>query len=180
MTEVRWLDEHEERAWRALQFMQLRLTGRLAADVAATSDLSYPDYLVLVALSDQPDGRARLFELAGALGWEKSRVSHQVARMAGRGLVKKERCDDDRRGAFVVVTGPGRQAIEAAAPHHVAMVRRLFIDQVTAAELDTITSAAERILAVLDSDSTSSADDDDGRRQDRDRHAARARHHGRP
>nr|MDA8358737.1 helix-turn-helix domain-containing protein [Actinomycetota bacterium] len=89
MDETRWLDEREEGAWRALQFMQLRLTGRLAADVAATSDLSYSDYLVLVALSDQPDGRTRLFELAKALGWEKSRLSHQVARMSGRGLVKK-------------------------------------------------------------------------------------------
>lgn len=150
MTEVRWLDEHEERAWRALQFMQLRLSGRLAADVGATSELSYPDYLVLVALSDQPDGRARLFQLAEVLGWEKSRLSHQVARMSRRGLVRKERCDDDRRGAFVVVTEPGREAIEAAAPHHVAMVRRLFIDPLTPGELDAITSAAEKVLAVLD------------------------------
>jgi DNA-binding MarR family transcriptional regulator len=152
MTEVRWLDEHEQRAWRALQFMQLRLTGRLAADVAATSELSYPDYLVLVALGDQPQGRARLFELAEVLGWERSRLSHQVARMTGRGLVKKERCDGDRRGAFVVVSAPGRKAIESAAPHHVALVRRLFIDQVTPDELDAITSAAEKVLAVLDAE----------------------------
>ena len=149
MSEVRWLDEHEQRAWRALQFMHLRLSGRLAADLAATSELSYPDYLVLVALSDQPDGRARLFELAEVLGWEKSRLSHQVTRMTGRGLVKKERCDGDRRGAFVVVTAPGRKAIEAAAPHHVALVRRLFIEPLTPGELDAITTAAERVLAVL-------------------------------
>ena len=99
MTEVRWLDEHEQRAWRALQFMQLRLSGRLAADVGATSDLSYADYLVLVALSDQPDGRARLFELVEALGWEKSRVSHQVARMTGRGLC-------ERSGATATAAAP--------------------------------------------------------------------------
>ncbi len=162
MTEVRWLDEHEQRAWRTLQFMQLRLTGRLAADVATTSDLSYPDYLVLVALSDRPDGRARLFELAGVLGWEKSRVSHQVTRMTGRGLLRKERCDGDRRGAFVVVTEPGRKAIEAAAPHHVAMVRRLFVDPLTPGELDAITSAAEKILAVLDAE-TAGGHHDGGR-----------------
>jgi DNA-binding MarR family transcriptional regulator len=164
MGEVRWLDEHEQRAWRALQFMQLRLSGRLAADVAATSELSYADYLVLVALSDRPDGRARLFELAEALGWEKSRLSHQVARMTGRGLVKKERCDGDRRGAFVVVAESGRKAIEAAAPHHVAMVRRLFIDPLTPGELDAITSAAEKVLAVLDAD-TAGGHDDGGRRR---------------
>ena len=129
--------------------MHLRLSGRLAADLAATSELSYPDYLVLVALSDQPDGRARLFELAEVLGWEKSRLSHQVTRMTWRGLVKKERCDGDRRGAFVVVTAPGRKAIEAAAPHHVALVRRLFIEPLTPGELDAITTAAEKVLAVL-------------------------------
>jgi DNA-binding MarR family transcriptional regulator len=152
VTEVRWLDEREERAWRALQFMQMRLTGRLAADLAATSDLSYPDYMVLVALGDQPGWRARLFELAEVLGWEKSRLSHQVARMSSRGLVKKERCDDDRRGAFVVGTEQGRKAIETAAPHHVAAVRRLFIDRVSPGELDAITSAAEKVLAVLDAE----------------------------
>ena len=168
MDEARWLDEREEPAWRALQFMQLRLSGRLAADVAATSELSYADYLVLVALSDRPDGRARLFELAEVLGWEKSRLSHHVARMSGRGLVRKERCGDDRRGAFVVATEAGRRAIEAAAPHHVAMVRRLFMDPLTPGELDAITSAAEKILAVLGTDSIGDGYDDGGRR-DRDR-----------
>lgn len=155
MTKVRWLDEREERAWRALQFMQMRLSGRLAADLAATSDLSYPDYLVLVALGDRPEWRARLFELAEVLGWEKSRVSHQVARMSGRRLVEKERCDDDRRGAFVVATAQGRRAIEAAAPHHVAAVRRLFIDQVDPDELDVIAAVAERVLLALDAEEAS-------------------------
>lgn len=154
MEEVRWLDEREARAWRALQYMQLRLSGRLAADVAATSELSYADYLVLVALSDRADGRARLFELAEVLGWEKSRVSHQVARMAGRGLLRKERCGNDRRGAFVVATETGHGAIEAAAPHHVAMVRRLFIDPLTPTELDAVTSVAEKVLATLEQDRT--------------------------
>ena len=167
MTRVRWLDEHEQRAWRALQFMQLRLAGRLAADVAATSDLSYSDYLVLVALGEQPDGRARLFELAQALGWEKSRLSHQVARMSRRGLLRKERCDGDRRGAFVVVTAPGRKAIEEAAPHHVAMVRRLFIDPLTPRELDAITSAAEKVLAALDTEAADSHHDGGGSREER-------------
>src|ERR1700730_4860584 len=98
MEAVRWLDEREERAWRALQFMQMRVEGELARQLAADSGLSYPDYVVLVALTDQPNGRMRLFELACDLGWEKSRVSHHIARMAQRGLVSKEKCDADRRG----------------------------------------------------------------------------------
>lgn len=150
MDEVRWLDERELRAWRSLQFMQMRLEGELARQLAADSGLSYPDYLVLVALTDRPDGRMRQFELAGALGWEKSRVSHQVGRMADRGLVDKEQCDTDRRGAFVVITAKGRREIEAAAPGHVAAVRSLIVDRLTPAQLDAIAEAAEIVLAALD------------------------------
>src|SRR3990170_2444460 len=147
MTEIRWLSEDEERAWRALQFMQMRLEGELARQLAADSGLSYPDYVVLVALTDRPDGRMRLFELADRLGWEKSRLSHHVARMAGRGLVKKEQCDADRRGAYVVVTKQGRKELGAAAPGHVDAVRRLFVDQLTPDQLAAIGEAAEAVLA---------------------------------
>jgi DNA-binding MarR family transcriptional regulator len=145
-----WLTPREARAWRALQSMQMRLAAELGRRLAAGSDLSYPDYQVLVALTDRPDGRLRLFELGGALGWEKSRLSHHVARMAERGLVAKERCDSDRRGAFVVVTERGRREIAAAAPDHVAAVRRLFVDRLTPAQLDVIADAAETVLAALE------------------------------
>ena len=149
MPAVRWLDERELRAWRSLQFMQMRLEGELARQLAADSSLSYPDYLVLVALTDRSDGRMRLFELADALGWEKSRLSHQVARMTTRGLVAKERCESDRRGAFVVITELGREEIEAAAPGHVDAVRRLFVDRLAPDQLDAIGDAAEAVLAAL-------------------------------
>ena len=150
MKNVRWLSDREERAWRSLQFMQMRLEGELARQLAADSGLSYPDYVVLVALTDADGGRLRLFELASTLGWEKSRASHHVGRMLDRGLVKKEKCDSDRRGAYVVVTARGRREIEAAAPGHVATVRNLFIDQLTPEQLDTIGEAAEAVLANLD------------------------------
>ena len=91
-----------------------------------------------------------LFELGGVLGWEKSRLSHHVGRMADRGLVTKEKCDSDRRGAYVVVTRRGRKEIEAAAPGHVAAVRRLFIDRLTPSQLDAIAVAAESVLAAFD------------------------------
>lgn len=146
----RWLSDDEERAWRALQFMQMRLTSELAQQLATDGDLSYPDYLVLVALTDQPEGRARPFEVAAMLGWEKSRLSHHAARMSERGLVAKERCDSDGRGAELVVTSRGRTALAAAAPGHVAAVRRLFVDLVSPAELRTIERVATRVLAAAD------------------------------
>lgn len=150
MTEVRWLTEREERAWRALQFMQMRLEGELARQLAVDSGLSYPDYLVLVALTDRPDGRLRLFELAGVLGWEKSRASHHVGRMVERGLVRKQKCDADRRGFYVVVTARGRRELGAAAPGHVATVRRLFVDRLAPDQLDALGDAAEAVLAGFD------------------------------
>jgi DNA-binding MarR family transcriptional regulator len=148
MQDVRWLTEQEERAWRTLQLMQLRLEGELARQLAADSGLSYPDYLVLAALTARED-RMRVFELASVLGWEKSRLSHHLGRMVDRGLVAKEPCPDDRRGSFIVVTPQGRREIEAAAPGHVEAVRRLFIDQLDPAQLDAVGDVAETVLAAL-------------------------------
>ena len=148
--ETRWLDERELAAWRGLQLMQMRLSGELARRLGAASSLSYPDYVVLVALTDQPEGRMRLLELARLLGWEKSRTSHHVARMVARGLVAKERCGADRRGAYVVVTARGRAEIEAAAPGHVQDVRDLFVDRLTPEQLDVLRDVAETVLDVLD------------------------------
>jgi DNA-binding MarR family transcriptional regulator len=152
----RWLTGPEERAWRALQFMQMRLEARLARQLAADSGLSLKDYGVLVALTDHPDGRLRQFELGHLLGWEKSRLSHHLARMEKRGLVTKERCDQDRRGAFVAVTEAGRREIEEAAPGHVAAVRRQFVDLLTPEQLDLIAEAAEAVLAQLEADAEDS------------------------
>ena len=117
--------------------------------------MSYPDYAVLVALTDQPDGRVRLFELGCELGWEKSRLSHHIARMTKRGLVTKEKCPTDRRGSFVVVTDLGRSEIAAAAPGHLAAVRELFVDHLTAKQLEQLAEIAETVLAATDPTPTS-------------------------
>jgi DNA-binding MarR family transcriptional regulator len=158
MTDVRWLDEREARAWRGLQAMQHRLGAALSRALADDSELSYSDYTVLVVLTDQPDGRLRAFELGAELGWEKSRVSHHVSRMADRGLVRREKCPSDQRGAFVVVTDEGRAAIERAAPGHVAAVRRWFVDLLTPEQLDALTDITGVALAALDDSPTAPND----------------------
>lgn len=150
MKKNEWLDKEDEKAWRALQFMQNRLNAELARDLAKNSGLSYPDYVVLVMLTDAPDEKVRLFELNKVLGWEKSRTSHQVARMVQRGLVRKEQCKADRRGALVSITPKGRRAIEAAAPSHVDAVRRLFVENLTSAEVKAVRAAAQKVLDALD------------------------------
>lgn len=144
---IRWLDEREARAWQALQTMQLQLDARLARQLHEDSGLSYADYHVLVALTSDEDGQLRAYELGRQLGWEQSRVSHQVARMIGRGLVERRSCASDRRGAFISITPHGRAAITAATPGHVAAVRRYFVDVLSPAQLDAVGSAAEAVLA---------------------------------
>lgn len=148
-----WLDEREAKAWRGLQFMNMQLDAALARELADDSNLSMQDYGVLVALTDRDDASLRAYELAELLGWDKTRLSHHVKRMAARGLVAKQTCPSDRRGYFVVITPEGRAAIEAAAPGHVAAVRRLFIDHLTDDELDALASVTTKVLRALTDDS---------------------------
>ena len=151
MNEPRWLDEREARAWRGYARMQAQLSARLHRSLQRRTGLSLSDYEVLVHLSEAPDGHLRSFQLSAALQWEKSRLSHHLTRMEARGLVSREECSSDGRGAFVVLTAAGRAAIEAAAPTHVADVRETFIDVLTPAQLDALAEIAETVLERLSS-----------------------------
>lgn len=152
--EIRWLDAREARAWRNLQFMQMRLEYELSRLITAESSLSGPDYVVLVALTGETHGRMRQHELATKLGWDKTRLSHHLRRMIDRGLVEKQPCPTDKRGFDAHVTRDGRRAIERAAPGHVTAVRRMFIDLLTPDELDVIGDVTTRVLAALDGAAT--------------------------
>ncbi len=96
----RWLTEEEQGAWRGLLRMTSQLNARMNRQLQEEYGVSLADYDVLVVLSEAPAGRLRVFEIAGTLAWEQSRVSHQLARMQGRGLVTREECRSDARGAF--------------------------------------------------------------------------------
>ncbi|MFG2726119.1 MarR family winged helix-turn-helix transcriptional regulator [Streptomyces canus] len=149
---VRWLTPEEQRAWRGFVRLHERLGGRLGRLLQSESHVSPADFAVLVHLTDTPEGRQRYQDLARALEWEKSRMSHHIARMAGRGMVGREDCLEDARGAFVVITDVGRAAVEAAAPRHVEAVRELFMDHVTPAELRVLAEISERVIRKLDED----------------------------
>jgi DNA-binding MarR family transcriptional regulator len=141
----RWLEADEKAAWDSFIHMQETLIGRLSRHLQTDSGMSASDYVVLVSLTATSDGRMRLLELARMVNWEKSRMSHQVRRMAKRGLVAREECPDDARGAFVVATPAGYQAIEEAAPLHVEHVRRLFVDALTPSQLRTFARLSQRV-----------------------------------
>ncbi|MEU4478514.1 MarR family transcriptional regulator [Micromonospora sp. NPDC023966] len=146
MDAPRWLDARENRAWRGYRRMRRLLDLELARELMQDAGLSEPDYDVLSDLSETPDQRLRLSELADRMLWSRSRLSHHLARMQQRGLVGREECPSDGRGSVVVLTPAGRAAIEAAAPGHVAAVRRHLIDLLTPEEIDALGALTQRVV----------------------------------
>ncbi len=147
--EPRWLDDTQQRTWRGFVEVHALLTARLNRQLQQHAGLSLADYEVLVALSEAEGGRLRGFELSEAVQWERSRLSHHLSRMERRGLVTREGCDTDRRGAFAVLTPEGRRVIEAAAPEHVEDVRRWFVDVLTPEQLEALTEIDDALRAAL-------------------------------
>ena len=141
-----WLDERQMRAWRGFHDMRTQLLSRLARQLQVDSGLSEADFEVLVHVSEAPKARVRAVDLGRRLGWEKSRLSKQVSRMEGRGLVRRQECESDRRGADIVLTAKGRRAITEAAPRHAVEIRRLFVDALTPAQLDALAEISQAVL----------------------------------
>jgi DNA-binding MarR family transcriptional regulator len=149
MSEPRWLNEREMRAWFGYRRMRLLLDLQINRELMNESGLSEPDYDVLSNLSQTDGHRMRLTDLAAHMRWSKSRLSHHVTRMQQRGLVDREECADDGRGSMLVLTKQGQKAIVAAAPGHVASVRRHFIDLLTNEELDALAAISQRVVEHL-------------------------------
>lgn len=147
--EPRWLDEREDHAWRSFLTMQAVLRRVVGKELQEATGLSEADYAVLVHLSEAPEGRLRPFELGIATDWEKSRLSHHLTRMERRGLVERQICPSDSRGALVALTSTGRTAIERAAPFHVEQVRRLFLSAMSDEQLGALGTICDAVLARL-------------------------------
>ncbi|QEN12062.1 MarR family winged helix-turn-helix transcriptional regulator [Mycolicibacterium sp. ELW1] len=143
----RWLTGDQQRIWRNYLALNGRLQAAMNRQLQARCGLSLADYEVLVALSER--GPARVLELADALGWEQSRLSHHLARMRSRGLIERHGTEQDRRGASVEITADGTDALHAAAPDHVALVRSVLFDPMTPTQLRAfgavITAALDRL-----------------------------------
>lgn len=156
--EPNWLNAREDRAWRAFTYAHDQIEAHLSRCLQA-SGLSGADYTILASLSDHDEGRMPSHNLRNALGWEKSRLSHQLRRMQQDGLISREPNPDDARSTMVCLLPAGRAAIEKAAPRHVADVRQNFIDLFTPAELDMLATLNERVLHHLAEDDGSPAED---------------------
>ena len=147
-SEPRWLDPAEMRAWRGHIRMSWLLAAAIERDLRRLG-LSHPDYYVLVQLSESADHRMRMTELAEGIQWSKSRLSHHIDRMERRGLVRREDCASDARGAFACLTAAGLRAIQAAAPDHVESIRRHFLDPLGGEQLSQLGDINEELIAHL-------------------------------
>jgi DNA-binding MarR family transcriptional regulator len=142
-----WLSDDEQRVWRDYLTMTNLLQVEMNRQLQRDCGLSLADYDVLVAVDEQPG--CRISALGERLGWEQSRLSHQLRRMSDRGLVERTGARDDRRAATVTLTRHGRDALTTAAPGHAALVRDMVFANLRRADLKAVGRWAEAVLDAL-------------------------------
>ncbi|MGD9752539.1 MAG: MarR family winged helix-turn-helix transcriptional regulator [Acidimicrobiia bacterium] len=146
MFDAPWLDEREQAAWRSLVIASNRLRNVLDAELVATHHLSFADYEVFVQLSEAPEGRLRMSELAERLHLSPSGLTRRLDRLVREGSVSREQCPSDRRGSYAVLNPKGLQQLREAAPTHVMGVRRHFLDRLTPEQQAAIADALGSLL----------------------------------
>ena len=148
---TRWLDLEQQRHWRAYIAATTLLQERLSRELQAAHGLTMADYEILVRLSEAPGRSLRMSLLAENTLASRSRLSHQIDRMEKAGLVVREACEEDRRGANAVMTDAGWDLLVAAAPTHVAGVREHLVDQLTPEEFAALGAACAKVAEHLQS-----------------------------
>jgi DNA-binding MarR family transcriptional regulator len=136
-------------AWREYVEVAEEMNRAVSAAMQQRSGISSGDYSVLLALSEAGDHRLRSSALADAMGWERSRLSHHLGRMEKRGLVRRERCGSDSRGAEVVITADGASVFRTASAAHFRVIRRFFVDGLSEGEVEGIRTASASLRAHL-------------------------------
>ena len=141
----RWLDDEEQRTWRAFLTANQLLFEQLDHELQRDGNIPHGYYEILVRLSEAPDRTLRMSRLAERSQSSRSRISHAVARLEESGWVRRETCATDRRGAMAVLTDKGFAALAAAAPGHVEGVRTHLFDRLTAEQVDQLRTISEAV-----------------------------------
>jgi DNA-binding MarR family transcriptional regulator len=148
----RWLDDEQQRTWRAWLTVSELVPRALDAQLQRDAGLSHAAYVVLAMLSESPTRSRRMSDLARRANQSQSRLSHTVARLEGRGWVRRERAADDGRGNLAVLTDAGWDVVVAVAPGHVDAVRETVFGPLTGEQTRVLREALEAIAAKLDPD----------------------------
>lgn len=148
---TKWLNDEQQKYWRAWIAATTLLSDQLNRELQSSCGLTLADYEILVRLSDAPDRKIRMSDLASITLSSRSRLTHQINRMEAAGLVTRESCPDDRRGQLCAMTSQGWKTLVAAAPAHVESVRAHFVDILSTDEYAALGRAAGKIAAHIDS-----------------------------
>lgn len=143
--------KRELAVWREYFETSQQLHRLMGARLQADSGLSNADYTVMVTLSEAEERTMRSSELAAHIGWDRSRLSHHLGRMERRGLIRRERCADDSRGALIVLTDDGLRLYRKGSVPHLRDIRELFVDALTSRQLDAVDDATASLRTHLDS-----------------------------
>lgn len=146
---TRWLSDEEQRLWRAWLTVNAELERAIEEDLLER-DLTPADYEILAHLSEAPDDRLRMSELAAAILVSKSRLTYRVTQLEERGFVERCAADLDGRGVIAQLTRAGRRAIERAAPSHVETVRAALIDHLRPATRKALLADLQATLSGSD------------------------------
>jgi DNA-binding MarR family transcriptional regulator len=138
-------------AWRGFIEASERMRAVMGSRLQTDSGLSSGDYSVLLSLTESPDNRVRSSELATKVGWERSRLSHHLGRMEQRGLIRREECPTDNRGAEACLTAAGADAFRRASAPHLHAVQELFVSALSPEQLDAVTEISAALSSHLDS-----------------------------
>jgi DNA-binding MarR family transcriptional regulator len=147
---VNWLTAAELDSWLSVVRLMTWLPWSIDQQLRRDSNLGMMEYQVLARLSQRPDRTMRMSSLADLANASLSRLSHLVTRLEARGLVRREPDPADGRFTNAILTGKGFQTLAEAAPGHVAHVRSLVIDVLSAEQLRRLGLAADRIVSRID------------------------------
>ena len=144
------LSTRELAAWRGMLETHSRLVHELDAELERDHGLPLSSYEVLMNLGDAEGGKLRMSELADRLLLSRSGLTRLADRLERQGLIARERCSDDGRGLYALLTDSGRELLAAARPAHLAGVRRRFLDQLDPADIEALGAIWERLRVQSD------------------------------
>lgn len=144
-----WLTAEEQRVWRAYCHVSVLLEDTLDQQLRETAGVTHLYYSVMVYLSEAPERRMRMTDLAERLKIARSRLTYAIGRLEREGWVRRENCAHDKRGQLAILTDDGMRAFERAVPGHVATVRATVFDTLTPEQVRHLGEACESILAAL-------------------------------
>jgi DNA-binding MarR family transcriptional regulator len=147
---VPWLTPAELDSWLSVVRLFSWLPWSIDQQLRRDANLGMVEYQVMARLSQSPERTLRMGLLADLANSSLSRLSHLVKRLEARGLVRREPDPADGRFTNASLTDEGFQVLAAAAPRHVAHVRSLVIDALSAEQLRRLGLAADRIVARID------------------------------